>query len=85
MENCKYPYLVKTMGYKNCGECIFNCLKDNKKEMNKYEFAKEWEDKCRYGLASIENCRRCLFMTLCQFEHNQERLWKATHDPDNNS
>lgn len=46
--------------------------------MNKYEFAKEWEDKCRYWLASIENCRRCLFMTLCQFEHNQERLWKDT-------
>ena len=83
MENCRYPSLTKTMGINNCWECIFNCLTDNKKEMEKYRYWKEWE--CRYWLASIESCRQCLFETLCQFEHNQERLWKATHDPDNNS
>lgn len=76
MENCKYPYLVKVMKYSNCWECIFNCL-DNKK-MNKYEFSKEWEETCRYGLESIKSCRQCLFEALCQFEHNQDRLWKAT-------
>lgn len=48
--------------------------------MNKYEFAKEWEDKCRYWLASIESCRRCLFETLCHLEK-----WKDTHETDNNS
>ena len=78
MENCKYPYLVKVMKYSNCWECIFDCLKHNKKEMNKFEYSKEWEDKCRYWLQNIENCRRCLFEALCQFEHNQDRLWKAT-------
>ena len=77
MENCKYPSLVKAMKYSNCWECIFNCLTDNKK-MNKFEYSREWEDKCRYGLENIENCRRCLFMTLCQFEHNQDRLWNDT-------
>jgi hypothetical protein len=39
---------------------------------NRKEFGIEW--KCRYGLAIMEWCRRCLFETLCQFEKNQEYL-----------
>ena len=81
MENCKYPYLVRAMKYSNCWECIFNCLNDNKK-MNKYEYSKEWEDKCRYGLASIESCRQCLFETLC---HLEKTKWDDTHDVDQTS
>lgn len=36
------------------------------------EFGIEW--KCRYRLAIMEWCRRCIFEALCQFEKNQESL-----------
>jgi hypothetical protein len=39
-----------------------------------------WKDnKCRYDLY-IAKCSECLFENLCRFEHNQERIWKATHE-----
>ena len=84
MENCKYPSLVKVMKYSNCWECIFNCLQDNKKEMETKEYEHSDKRICKYWL-QIASCRQCLFDALCQFEHNQESIWKATHDVDQTS
>lgn len=76
MENCKYPYLAKVMKYSNCWECIFNCLQDNKKEMETKEYEHSDKRICKYWL-QIESCRQCLFDALCQYE---ARKWEATHD-----
>ena len=48
------------------------------KEKNRYEY---WENtgECRYWLATIESCRKCLFETLCRLEKYK---WEATHDVD---
>jgi len=34
------------------------------------EYPKEYwiDNKCRYWLATIESCRKCLFETLCRLE-----------------
>ena len=55
--------------------------KMKEKEKKWYEY---WENKseCRYWLASIESCRRCLFETLCRLEKDK---WSDTHETEKTS
>ena len=80
-KNCRYPNIVKVLKIKDCADCLYEtfCLKDNKKEMEKYRYWKESWKECRYNLA-IKTCCECLFQNLCLFEQNQERLWSDTHE-----
>lgn len=44
--------------------------------MEKYFEQSDDTKQCRYGLASIESCRQCLFETLCRLERLKEERAK---------
>lgn len=48
------------------------------------EYPKEhWENwKCRYGLASIQSCKACLFDVLCHLERTEELRKKEKEKSD---
>lgn len=44
--------------------------------MERYYEESDNREKCKYGLASIESCRQCLFETLCHLERLKEERAK---------
>lgn len=45
--------------------------------MERYYEESDNREKCRYWLASIESCRKCLFETLCHLEKQKEERAKG--------
>lgn len=45
--------------------------------MDKYYEYSDNKEKCKYNLAVVNSCRKCLFETLCRLEKQKEERAKG--------
>lgn len=45
--------------------------------MERYYEESDNREKCKYNLATVDSCRKCLFETLCRLEKQKEERAKG--------